>query len=232
MENQYSISVQSLNAFGSSRVHVGNSYNVTHYHHQKSEQDGSKTYLDTLRSTDPRHDKARIEQTNGGLLKDSYVWILESAEFINWRDKSKGGRLLWIRGDPGKGKTMLLSGLINELQPSTKLENPRNRNAISYFFCQATNSGLNNYTAILKGLIYLLVIQHPSLVVHLDDKHDQDHWNSQVSLESIFRRMLDDPGLGEVYLLVDALNECVEDLPLLLGLITNVIESRTLFGTL
>ncbi|KAF5686351.1 heterokaryon incompatibility protein het-E-1 [Fusarium circinatum] len=221
MENPYSISVQSLNAFGSSRVHVGNNYNVTHYYHQKSEQDGIKTYLDRLRSTDPRHDKGRIEQTNGGLLKNSYVWILESAEFINWRDKSKAGRLLWVRGDPGKGKTMLLSGLINELQPSTKLGNPRIRNAISYFFCQDTNSGLNNYTAILKGLIYLLVIQHPWLVVHLDDKHDGDHWNSQISLEGIFRRMLDGPGLGEVYLLVDALNECVEDLPLLLGLITS-----------
>ncbi|KAI1037718.1 hypothetical protein LB503_009493 [Fusarium chuoi] len=223
MENPTSSTVQSLNATGSSRVHVGNSFNITHHHYQESKQDGVKKYLDALRSTDPRDDKDRIEQTNGGLLKDSYIWIIESPEFITWRDESEAGWLLWIRGDPGKGKTMLLSGLINELQPSTRLENPRNRSIISFFFCQATNSGLNNYTAILKGLIYMLVIQHPPLVAQLGDKHghDKSHWNSKVSLEGIFRRMLDDPSLGEIYLLVDALNECVEDLPLLLALITS-----------
>ncbi|KAF5579467.1 heterokaryon incompatibility protein het-E-1 [Fusarium pseudocircinatum] len=221
MENPTSSTVQSLNASGSSKVHVGNSYNITHHHGRGSEDDGAKKYLDALRSTDPRDDKARIEQTNGGLLKDSYVWILDSPEFITWRDESEGGRLLWIRGDPGKGKTMLLSGLINELQPSTKLESPQKRNTMSFFFCQATNSGLNNYAAILKGLIYLLVIQHPTAVSHLGDEEDKDHWNYKVSLEGTFRKMLDDPGIGEVYLLVDALDECVEDLPLLLALISS-----------
>ncbi|KAF4953640.1 hypothetical protein FGADI_5976 [Fusarium gaditjirri] len=222
MENPSSTSVQSLNASGSSRVHVGNSYNITHHHRSGSEQHGAN-YLDALRSTNPRDDKARIEQTNGGLLKDSYVWILESPEFITWRDESESGRLLWIRGDPGKGKTMLLSGLINELQPSTRLESPQNRNTISYFFCQATNSGLNNYEAILKGLIYLLAIQHPALVAHIEERsgYDKDHWNSKVSLEGMFRKMVDDPALGEIYLLVDALDECIEDLPLLLALISS-----------
>ncbi|KAF5694806.1 heterokaryon incompatibility protein het-E-1 [Fusarium denticulatum] len=175
MEDLTSSTVQSLNASGSSKVHVGNSYNITHHHGRGSEDDGAKKYLDALRSTDPRDDKARIEQTNGGLLKDSYVWILDSPEFITWRDESKTGRLLWIRGDP----------------------------------------------AILKGLIYLLVIQHPTAVSHLDDKQDKGHWNYKVSLESTFRKILDDPGLGETYLLVDALDECVEDLPLLLALISS-----------
>ncbi|KAF5621058.1 heterokaryon incompatibility protein het-E-1 [Fusarium tjaetaba] len=221
MESSTSSTVQSLNASGSSRVHVGNSYSITHHHGRGSDDDGAKKYLEELRSTDPRDDKARIEQTNGGLLKDSYVWILDSPEFITWRDESKAGRLLWIRGDPGKGKTMLLCGLVNELQPLTRLDGSQNSKTVSYFFCQATNSGLNNYTAILKGLIYLLVIQHPTAVSHLDDKEDKDHWNYKVSLEGTFRKILEDPGLGEVYLLVDALDECVEDLPLLLALISS-----------
>ncbi|KAF5573430.1 heterokaryon incompatibility protein het-E-1 [Fusarium pseudoanthophilum] len=227
MENPISSTVKSLNATGSSRVHVGNSYNIAHHYRSGSEQDGAKKYLDALRSTDPRDDKARIEQTNGGLLKDSYVWILDSPEFITWRDESECGRLLWIRGDPGKGKTMLLSGLINELQPSTKLESPQKRSTMSFFFCQATNSGLNNYTAILKGLIYLLAIQHPALVADLNDecRQDRDHWNSKVSLEGFFRRMLGDPALGEIYLLVDALDECIEDLPLLLAFISSTSSS-------
>jgi hypothetical protein len=57
-----------------------------------------------LRTTDPRDDKKGIEETKGGLL--------------------------WIKGDPGKGKTMLLCGIVNELEKSrTK------KDLLSYFFC-------------------------------------------------------------------------------------------------
>ncbi|KAK4207885.1 hypothetical protein QBC37DRAFT_259694, partial [Rhypophila decipiens] len=40
-------------------------------------------------------------------------------EFPRWRYNSES-RLVWIKGDPGKGKTMLLCGIIDELeQPIT-----------------------------------------------------------------------------------------------------------------
>jgi hypothetical protein len=34
-----------------------------------------------LRLTDPRDDKKRIKETKGGLLEDSYHWILENSDF-------------------------------------------------------------------------------------------------------------------------------------------------------
>ena len=34
-----------------------------------------------LRLTDPRNDKKRIEEIKGGLLEDSYHWILEYSDF-------------------------------------------------------------------------------------------------------------------------------------------------------
>ncbi|KAK3695880.1 hypothetical protein B0T22DRAFT_489093 [Podospora appendiculata] len=52
------------------------------------------------------HDKKRIEMEQGGLLKDSYRWVLSNVQFQQWRD-GEDNRLLWIKGDPGKGKTML-----------------------------------------------------------------------------------------------------------------------------
>ncbi len=45
----------------------------------KSSED--KDCLQHLRLTDPRHDKTRIEQTKGGLLQDSYRWILDNNDF-------------------------------------------------------------------------------------------------------------------------------------------------------
>ncbi|EDU44825.1 conserved hypothetical protein [Pyrenophora tritici-repentis Pt-1C-BFP] len=44
------------------------------------------------------------------LLADSYRWILDNTTFRQWH-KDQQSRLLWVKGDPGKGKTMLLMSL-------------------------------------------------------------------------------------------------------------------------
>jgi hypothetical protein len=41
----------------------------------------SQSCIQDIRTTDPREDKKRIEATNGGLLRDSYQWILENPHF-------------------------------------------------------------------------------------------------------------------------------------------------------
>ncbi|KAF2820701.1 WD40 repeat-like protein [Ophiobolus disseminans] len=130
--------------------------------------------LRDLCATNPCNDKKRIEDTKGGLLADSYRWV---------------------KGNPGKGKTMLLCGIIDELQRSM----PRSA-LLSYFFCQQTDSRINNATAVLRGLLYMLVQQQPSLVSHTD--------------------VLQDPRLNTTYLVIDALDECVSNLLKLLSFIT------------
>src|SRR5438046_1827874 len=151
--------------------------------------------LKDLRLTNPRDDMTRIEGTKGGLLKDSYVWILSHRDFIDWRDGDKT-RLLWIKGDPGKGKTMLLIGVVSELQ---KLRSIQDSGLLSYFFCQGTDSSLNNATAVLRGLIYQLLDQQRSLISHLRKDYDKagrqlfEDVNAFVALSRIFTKMLHDP---------------------------------------
>ncbi|WXC58467.1 hypothetical protein SNK03_004366 [Fusarium graminearum] len=212
--------LQSLSVAGASRVQVGNNYNTTHNYNGESDQDDTKKLLESLRSTDPRYDKKNIEQTNNHLLREAYVWILENPEFLSWRDKYHDSQLLWIRGDPGKGKTMLLCGIIDELRPSTRLENSESHISLSYFFCQATNSALNNATAVIRGLIYLLVVQQPCLLSHL---RSNIHWDSRVAIEDLFRKIVADPVLEEAYLIVDALDECREDLEFLLEMLSSPV---------
>ena len=169
-----------------------------------------------LRLTDPGDDKKRIEDTKGGLLEDSYYWILGNPDFQRWRDDQQS-RLLWIKGDPGKGKTMLLCGIVNELKKSMA-----KTDLLSYFFCQATDSRINNATAVLRGLLYLLVKQQPLLVSHIRKKHDHagkalfEDANAWVALCKIFTDMLQDLSLNNTYIIIDALDECVTDLPKLL----------------
>ena len=218
-------SVQELDAKDHARVHVGDIYY----------QSEDKCLAD-LRSTDPRDDKSRIERTKGGLLKDAYRWILDNADFHKWRD-AKENRLLWIKGDPGKGKTMLLIGIIGELeQQRNKLRQQADESQqsqqqqvgqLSYFFCQGTDARLNNATAVLRGLIYLLIIQEPSLMSHIRDKYQHggkelfEDVNAFDALRTIFIDILRDRKTDGACLVVDALDECERDRPQLLDLIVH-----------
>jgi hypothetical protein len=183
------------------------------------EIDSSKRCVRDLHGTDPRNDKQRIEDTKGGLLADSYRWVLDNTTFQQWQ-QDPHSRLLWVKGDPGKGKTMLLCGLINELQSSM----PKSA-LLSYFFCQATDARINNATATLRGLLHMLVTQQPSLASHIRKKYDYagralfEDANAWVVLAEILEDMLQDPHLCPTYLIIDALDECVTDLPKLLELV-------------
>ena len=120
---------------------------------------------------------------------------------------------------------MLLCGIIDELSPTTKLRDPAANELLSYFFCQATDSRINNAIAVLRGLVYLLVDQQPSLISHIRKKYDHagktlfEDANAWVALSEIFTNILQDPSLNSSYLIVDALDECVADLPKLLDFI-------------
>ena len=182
----------------------------------KDEIDKLHICIRDIRYTDPSKDKKRIEDTKGGLLADSYRWVLDNTTFQQWQQKPNS-RLLWVKGDPGKGKTMLLCGIINELQGSM----PQSA-LLSYFFCQATDARVNSATAVLGGLLHMLFTQQPSLASHVRKKHDQagkamfEDANAWVVLLEIFEAVLQDPSRRMTYLIVDALDECVTDLPKLL----------------
>jgi hypothetical protein len=181
------------------------------------EVDSSKRCIQELHSTDPRDDKKRIEETKGGLQANSWRWVLNNATFREWQ-RDPHSRLLWIKGDPGKGKTMLLCGIIDELGKSTN-------DLPSFFLCQGTDSRINSATAVLRGLIYLLVKQQPRLISHLRKRYDEvggslfQDANAWVVLSKIFISIVQDEGLKISCLFVDALDECVVDLPKLLDLI-------------
>ncbi|KAM0250958.1 hypothetical protein ACHAQJ_008380 [Trichoderma viride] len=177
----------------------------------------SQMNLDCLRSlfvTNPRDDKTRIKSTKGGLLFDAYKWILDDEAYQEWCGNGEA-HMLWIKGDPGKGKTMLLCGIIEELEKDSS------RN-IYYFFCQATESRLNNATSILRGLLYMLLRQQPILIAHVRKEYEEsgktifEDSNSCIAMLRIFSNVLDDPLMKESIFVIDALDECLTDLPLLL----------------
>ncbi|KAF2015094.1 WD40 repeat-like protein [Aaosphaeria arxii CBS 175.79] len=187
--------------------------------------------LRDLRVTDPREDRARIEEGKDTLLRSCYGWILNNPTFRHWRT-AKESRLLWIQGDPGKGKTMMTMGIIDELSPEEMLR-PKSMKAgsspglVAFFFCQNARPQLNNAVSVLRGLIYMLVRQKEDLMPHVQKQYDItgsklfDGPNAVYALKEILSKILHDPSLPITYLLIDALDECVSGRPDILRIITD-----------
>ncbi|KAF1817760.1 HET-domain-containing protein [Dissoconium aciculare CBS 342.82] len=175
-----------------------------------------------LRVTHPKDDKIRIEGDKGGLIAGVCDWILDYPAFERWREIA-GCQSLWIRGDPGKGKTMLICSIVDELE-RTELQQYQ----LCYFFCQATDARINNAVAVLRGLLYMLVDQQPLLTRHIEKQHHHagrtlfEDANSWVVLTKLFFDILQDPHLNSTIFVIDALDECTSQLIDLLHFIASV----------
>jgi hypothetical protein len=231
---------------------LGNVKGDIHFPERSGEQPPHQCLRD-LRVTDPREDRARIEGDKDTLLKGCYAWILDDASFQQWRTQD-ASRLLWIKGDPGKGKTMMTMGVIAELSQRDKVKPPPRTMSkmlaklklsskpgpksasrpqlLTYFFCQSTRPELNTAASVLRGLMYLLVAQRPQLVQHVQEKYKAagkqlfNGDNAVYSLRGMLSDILNDPSLPPTYLLVDALDECTSGLSELLHIITDASLAR------
>jgi len=186
------------------------------YHDEKD-----KECLKDLRITNPEDDKDTIIKAKGGLLIESCRWVMENESYQQW-DKGNVSRLLWIKGDPGKGKTMLLCGIINELESSTAPD------SVFYFFCQASEPRLRSAIAVLRGLIWFLARRRPNLIPHIRKEYDdsgkdvfKDH-NAWQALSNIIVSILNDATTSDCIFVVDALDECSDGRERLIELLTRL----------
>ncbi|SPJ73867.1 related to vegetatible incompatibility protein HET-E-1 [Fusarium torulosum] len=179
--------------------------------------------LRDLHKTDPRHDKRSIISAKGGLVYDSYRWVTENQQYKQWYD-DRSNRLLWIKGDPGKGKTMLLCGIIDELEKSIP-------NAVFYFFCQASDPSLRSAAYVLRGLIWSLVRTRPSLISHVRQQYDQAgadifvNHNAWQALSEMLTAILNDDTAADCVFVIDALDECTDGQEKLIDLISRLANT-------
>jgi hypothetical protein len=190
--------------------------------------------------TDPCVERIRILHNKDDLLDGLCTWVLGDPAFIDWWSKDDI-RILWIHGDPGKGKTMMAMTLAEEilrrLQPLVVekgvaekgvTENEvTEKGILTYFSCQGTIDGLNDAISVVRGLIYVIVNKRRDLLHHVKKVYDNEGsrlFEGFYGLCALWKVLLDiaqDPLLPQVYLMIDALDECsayqVEFLRLLTG---------------
>ncbi|KAB2568610.1 Vegetative incompatibility protein HET-E-1, partial [Lasiodiplodia theobromae] len=121
-------------------------------------------------------------------------------------------RLLWIKGGPGKGKTMMTAGIIEWV--SEEVKKKPGQSVVSYFFCQNTDNRLNRAVSVLKGLIFMLVTQDKDLVHPLRKKYDQcgegcfQNGSVVAMLLNVLHDILAKSSGTTIYFFIDALDEC------------------------
>ena len=85
--------------------------------------------------------------------------------FIDWWNKDDI-RILWIDGDPGKGKTMMAMVLVEEILRWMRMS-VAEKGILASFFCQGDVDGLNDAVSVVRGLIYVLVDERRDLIHHV-----------------------------------------------------------------
>ena len=162
--------------------------------------------------TDPSDDMEMIEKRKNRILHNTGVWVLSHPSFSRWLND--GSSILWLHGDPGKGKTMLAISLIRELQSKTRLEGSAAHTAIAYFFCDNKDERRQTALRILQGVIYQILCQRPDQVHHLrsECERQKEHLlsspNSLQSLWRILQNIFQSSDLHTVYVVIDGLDEC------------------------
>ena len=198
----------------------------------QNEQD--RSCLQALFITNPFDDMKTIETKRDHVMEHSASWILRDASFQRWL-YADDPSLLWLHGDPGKGKTMLAISLVQELEKKIRLESCNGQELLTYFFCDNKDDRRKDATSILRGIIYQVLTQRPELCFYFRTEYEKQKahlLNSPNTLQTlwrIFQNIASHPTIGSLYIIIDALDECdptsADDLLALLEPYTNMVES-------
>ena len=163
-------------------------------------------------------------------MKGSCEWFVKSAQYTTWLS-APTSQLLWVKGPPGIGKTVMSLYLSEVLTQVTQKDES---SLLLYFFCDYQDNRKNTTTAIIRGLIYQIIDREPELVKYMlrDFELYKDHlgifhpqhkdvlWRNFVDLLSRMKS-------AQIYCVLDGLDECDRTmLEWFIGKL-NTLESRS-----
>ncbi|KAH9979208.1 hypothetical protein BJV77DRAFT_1154339, partial [Russula vinacea] len=125
--------------------------------------------------------------------KGTTSWFFQGSIFKQW----KSSPLLWVHGKPGSGKSVLCSGVIEDI----KAQHEAGSAIMAYFYCDFRDEDKQT-AAASSSLSYLSYALSPIFVATYSLAHTwhttREHKDPMVSL------LVE----GPIYLIVDALDEC------------------------
>ena len=133
------------------------------------------------------------------------LWFIESSAYADW--KSTPGSFLWLYGIPGCGKTILSSTILQNLLEECQ---SKTTSAVLYFYFDFNDAEKELHENLIRSMICQLSRCCVSSAL-------QDLYSSclkggrqpafEVLLETLRQMMA---SLGDIYIIIDALDECIE----------------------
>ena len=166
-------------------------------------------WVQSLYLTDPQDDLAGIRRSKGDRVEGRNKWVLVQEAYIASL-VGKGPSLLQLVSDPGIRKTMISSFLVDELERTTQ-KTPNM--TLEYYFCDNEDERRKTAIAIVRGLLLQLLRQRPVLLSHLRIEYNEKKDEVFTNFDTLWRVLLNilkDVRPGEIYFLIDALDECEE----------------------
>ncbi|KAF5008872.1 hypothetical protein FDECE_4896 [Fusarium decemcellulare] len=156
-----------------------------------------------LRPTEYIRDGSEYRKHLSLRLRGTGDWVYPSAAYQQWHDEPDA-RILWVRGAPGSGKSVLATSVIEKLS--------REECPVLYFFFRHTITANHNAKAAVRDWLAQVLKFSPPLQAELKKymtkANDKNLGVEELSLANLFRLLHTALShLPKVYILVDALDE-------------------------
>ena len=101
-----------------------------------------------------------LDQLTDRCQPGSCNWLFHQPELLSWMDEAHSIPLLWLKGIPGSGKSVLCSQLIQRLRQE-------DQSTVAYYFCDSYSSKNTQCAQVLKAIAAQLLRSHRRLAPYV-----------------------------------------------------------------
>ncbi|KAK8062041.1 hypothetical protein PG994_008407 [Apiospora phragmitis] len=147
--------------------------------------------------------RQEYERANSLCDPESGAWLFNSHEFSTWQRWTSEVRMLWIKGKPGCGKSVLASNIVENLSASTnggaviidsRFEPKKAETSIEYALSSGQKGQIRASPFIIRDLFFILLGNFPNFYVVVDaidecepgDKHEGNEQALREELQILY----------------------------------------------
>ncbi|KAI5847634.1 ankyrin repeat-containing domain protein, partial [Morchella snyderi] len=139
---------------------------------------------------------------------DTCHWLGKNDLFDAWMSRKSSSNVLWLRGAPGTGKTILASYVIDKLK-----ENLQDGNCLAFFYCSTASKACSEPAPILRAILRQICIAYspnglPDALLRVKNQKDVDSSGPLTVYET--QNLITELShhLSGLWIVIDALDEC------------------------
>ena len=212
-------------------MHQGDRYyqpTINHYYHHPPRRDSLDAALKWLLNLEFAH---RWHFHCGKRMPGTGEWLLNHKYFTPWLSAQTSNSVLWLKGQPGTGKTTLFALVIEHIQ-----KNLLQTSAIVYSFFEYSRKQALTAEAVLEDLLRQLISRNTDTCQRIAEKlyeaAEAGHRRPTFEeLKNAFKEVVQT--YDRVSVAIDALDECehVVRRKLLVALESLLLDNLSLFVT-